>query len=122
MGSVLNWQLALLSVIVVPFIVVISILFFRRVTKAYEAYQEQDAVLSTTLQENLTGVRVVRAFARQDYEEGQDARLGDQYHGRPRTARQLVYQGRDADVRTVEVTEEAEEAWQEVRKFLDSTR
>jgi ATP-binding cassette subfamily B protein len=67
---VLNWQLALLSVIVVPFIVVISILFFRRVTKAYEAYQEQDAVLSTTLQENLTGVRVVKAFARQEYERG----------------------------------------------------
>jgi ATP-binding cassette subfamily B protein len=67
---VLNWQLALLSVIVVPIIVIISILFFRRVTKAYEAYQEQDAVLSTTLQENLTGVRVVRAFARQEYERG----------------------------------------------------
>ncbi len=39
-------------------------------TKAYEAYQEQEARLSTTLQENLTGVRVVKAFARQDYEKG----------------------------------------------------
>ncbi len=64
----LNWQLALLSVVVVPFVVVTSFLFFRRVTRAYEAYQEQDAVLSTTLQENLTGVRVVKAFARQQYE------------------------------------------------------
>ena len=70
----LNWQLALLSVIVVPIIVVMSIFFFRRVSKAYEAYQEQDAVLSTTLQENLTGVRVVKAFARQEYEAGQDSR------------------------------------------------
>jgi ATP-binding cassette subfamily B protein len=42
--------------------------FFKRVTKAYEAYQEQEAILSTTLQENLSGVRVVKAFARQDYE------------------------------------------------------
>jgi ATP-binding cassette subfamily B protein len=64
----LNWQLALLSVIVVPLVVLTSILFFRQVSKAYEAYQEQDAVLSTTLQENLTGVRVVKAFARQEYE------------------------------------------------------
>ncbi len=64
----LNARLALLSVTVVPVIVVLSIFFFRRVTKAYEAYQEQDATLSTTLQENLTGVRVVKAFARQDYE------------------------------------------------------
>jgi ATP-binding cassette subfamily B protein len=64
----LNWQLALLSIIVVPLVVVMSMLFFRRVSAAYEAYQEQEAVLSTTLQENLTGVRVVKAFARQDYE------------------------------------------------------
>jgi ATP-binding cassette subfamily B protein len=64
----LNVELALLSVIAVPLVVLTSILFFRRVTQAYEAFQEQDAVLSTTLQENLTGVRVVKAFARQAYE------------------------------------------------------
>ena len=64
----LNWQLALLSVIVVPFTVTLSIIFFGRVSKAYEKYQEQDAVLSNRLQENLTGVRVVKAFARQSYE------------------------------------------------------
>lgn len=64
----LNVALALFSVIAVPLIVITSIFFFRKVTKAYEAYQEQDAVLSTTLQENLTGIRVVKAFARQDYE------------------------------------------------------
>ena len=64
----LNVKLAWLSIIVVPFIVTVSIFFFNKVTKAYEAYQEQDAVLSTTLQENLSGVRVVKAFSRQDYE------------------------------------------------------
>ncbi len=64
----INVSLALFSVILIPLIVLISFLFFRRVSKAYEAYQEQDAVLSTALQENLTGVRVVKAFARQDYE------------------------------------------------------
>jgi ATP-binding cassette subfamily B protein len=66
----LNVQLALISIVVVPFLVLVSIWFFRKVTQAYEAYQEQDAVLSTTLQENLTGVRVVKAFARQEYEMG----------------------------------------------------
>jgi ATP-binding cassette subfamily B protein len=64
----LNKQLALLSIVVVPPIVVVSFFFFRKVSKAYEAYQEQEATLSTTLQENLTGVRVVKAFARQAYE------------------------------------------------------
>ena len=64
----LNPQLALVSVAVIPFIIIMSYFFFKRISKAYELYQEQDAVLSTTLQENLTGVRVVKAFARQDYE------------------------------------------------------
>jgi ATP-binding cassette subfamily B protein len=65
----LNVPLALISIVMVPFIVLVSAFFFKRVAKAYERYQEQEAILSTTLQENLTGVRVVKAFARQDYEE-----------------------------------------------------
>lgn len=66
----LNVKLALISVVVVPVIVGISLFFFRKISKAYEDYQTQDAVLSTTLQENLTGIRVVKAFARQEYEIG----------------------------------------------------
>jgi len=65
----LNCKLALVSIAVVPIILVVSLWFFKKVTNAYEAYQEQEAILSTTLQENLTGVRVVKAFARQDYEK-----------------------------------------------------
>lgn len=64
----LNVPLALLSIAIIPLIIGISIVFFRKVSQVYEAYQEQEATLSTTLQENLTGVRVVKAFARQDYE------------------------------------------------------
>ncbi|HKZ44928.1 MAG TPA: ABC transporter ATP-binding protein [Anaerolineales bacterium] len=65
---ILSWKLALGSIIITPIILVISIWFFKKVTKVYEAYQEQEAILSTTLQENLTGVRVVKAFSRQKYE------------------------------------------------------
>jgi ATP-binding cassette subfamily B protein len=63
-----SWKLALASIAVVPIIVLVSVWFFKKVTRAYEKYQEQEAKLSTTLQENLTGVRVVKAFARQEYE------------------------------------------------------
>lgn len=66
----LNWRLALYSVVVVPLVLLVSMWLFKKVSKAYEAYQEQEAVLSTTLQENLAGVRVVKAFSRQDYEMG----------------------------------------------------
>ena len=64
----LNLRLALISIAVVPLTVLLSLFFFRRVWRAYEAYQEQEAKVSTVLQENLTGVRVVKAFARQAFE------------------------------------------------------
>ena len=64
----LNVRLALISVVVVPLVVGISIYFFRKIGQRYEVFQEEEAKLSTTLQENLSGVRVVRAFARQEYE------------------------------------------------------
>jgi len=60
--------LAFLSIIVIPLVLVVSMQFFKRITKAYEDYQNQDGVLTTILQENLSGVRVVKAFARQEYE------------------------------------------------------
>ena len=65
----LNAKLAWISVIVIPFMLWVSMWFFKRVTKRYEEYQEQATVLSTPLQENLRGVRVVKAFARQEYEK-----------------------------------------------------
>jgi ATP-binding cassette subfamily B protein len=65
----INLKLGLISVITIPLILWVSLWFFKKVTQAYEDYQAQEAILSTTLQENLTGVRVVKAFARQDYEK-----------------------------------------------------
>jgi ATP-binding cassette, subfamily B, bacterial len=65
-----NRTLGLISVVVIPFILLVSLWFFTKVNKRYEEYQAQEAILSTTLQENLTGVRVVKAFARQEYEKG----------------------------------------------------
>ncbi|MDD5369790.1 MAG: ABC transporter ATP-binding protein [Anaerolineaceae bacterium] len=64
----LDGKLAFVSIAILPLTLISSYLFFKRLTKVYEAYQEQEAILSTTLQENLSGVRVVKAFARQDYE------------------------------------------------------
>jgi ATP-binding cassette subfamily B protein len=64
----LNTKLALISIIAIPLILGVSVFFFSKVSKAYEEYQEQEATLSSRLQENLTGVRVVKAFARQGYE------------------------------------------------------
>jgi ATP-binding cassette subfamily B protein len=51
-----------------PIVLTISIYFFKQIHAAYESHQEQEGLLSTTLQENLSGVRVVKAFARQQFE------------------------------------------------------
>lgn len=64
----INARLGWLSVGVIPVVLAVSLWFFKKVTQAYEAYQAQEAILSTTLQENLSGVRVVKAFGRQAYE------------------------------------------------------
>src|SRR5690606_15139286 len=49
----LNVPLALFSVVIIPVVVSMSIYFFRKMETAYESYQNQDATLSSRLQENL---------------------------------------------------------------------
>lgn len=64
----LHVGLTLVSLPIIPIIFAFSFLFYRKVQTAFKASDEAEGRLSTTLQENLTGVRVVRAFARQAYE------------------------------------------------------
>lgn len=65
----LHVQLALFSIIVVPIIILVSRYFFNLIFKSYGRYQEQDGKVSAKIQENLTGIRIVRAFARQEFEK-----------------------------------------------------
>jgi len=61
-------RMTMVAMIVVPIIFAFAVIFFMKVKKAFKESDEAEGRLSTVLQENLTGVRVVRAFARQDYE------------------------------------------------------
>src|SRR3990170_1779845 len=64
----LNWHLALISLSVVPFISFRTILINQKLKDLWTKIQQGLGVLETTVQENLTGVRVVRAFARERFE------------------------------------------------------
>ncbi|MFT7669552.1 MAG: ATP-binding cassette subfamily B protein [Planctomycetota bacterium] len=64
----LNLQLALLSFALVPLILLFAVVFFRRIKALFERMDKAEGRMTTVLQENLTAVRVVRAFARQDFE------------------------------------------------------
>ena len=66
--ALLHGWLALLSIPMLPVVAVASFFFFKRMETVFESYQSQDAAVSNRLQERLTGVRVVKAFARQSYE------------------------------------------------------
>ncbi len=64
----LNIKLGLVSLAVVPVIFFYSYFFFKKIQKTFKVVDEAEGAMSTTIQENLTGVRVVRAFGRQAYE------------------------------------------------------
>ncbi len=65
----MNWRLALagLSVMPITFLVIAS--FVRRVQPIFKAVQQKLSDVNTILQENLSGVRVVKAFAREPLEK-----------------------------------------------------
>lgn len=64
----LNYKMATLSIITLPIIFIFAFIFFTKIKEFFQEVDEAEATLSTVLQENLTGVRVVKAFARQKYE------------------------------------------------------
>ena len=64
----LNWKLSLIPIAVLPVLGFMAIRLERKLDKVYGDISEQNAVLNTVVQENLSGVRTVKAFAREDYE------------------------------------------------------
>lgn len=63
-----NAEIALYSLILIPLLFLVSFLFVKRVAKNFQASDESEGKMSAVLQENLTGVRVVRAFGMQQRE------------------------------------------------------
>ncbi len=63
-----DWRLALLSVLPAPLVSFAVIYFGRRIHARFEAIQELFSTISSRVQENLSGVRMVRAFAQENAE------------------------------------------------------
>ncbi len=64
----MDWRLALVSLAFFPFLLHAITVFSGKARPAWRAVQNQTAQLSAVIQENISGVRVVRAFAREDEE------------------------------------------------------
>ncbi|MCI5564701.1 MAG: ABC transporter ATP-binding protein/permease [Clostridiales bacterium] len=63
-----NMRITLISMVLVPALFLFAWLFFKMVIKNFKLADEAEGKMSAVLQENLTGVRVVRAFGQQEYE------------------------------------------------------
>jgi ATP-binding cassette subfamily B protein len=77
-------RMSVLALSMIPVIVVFAVLFFWKVRYLFQQVDESEGRLTTLLQENLTGVRVVRAFGRKEYEISR-------FHGHNGEFRNLEY-------------------------------
>jgi ATP-binding cassette subfamily B protein len=64
----LNKKMTVIAMVVVPVIFIFSYVFFHKIKNTFEKADAQEGVLTSVLQENLSGVRVVKAFGRQNFE------------------------------------------------------
>jgi ATP-binding cassette subfamily B protein/subfamily B ATP-binding cassette protein MsbA len=64
----LDWQLTLLSLLVIPFMVMTFRVFANRIRSQSTVIAERESAVLTAAQEGLSSVRMVQAFGREDYE------------------------------------------------------
>lgn len=65
----LNWKVTLISAVTIPAILFILWRFNQKVGPAWSSIREQMGRLTTTLQENISGIRVVKSFATEGVEQ-----------------------------------------------------
>ena len=63
-----NADLAALAMCLMPFLAIGAFMFFARIRQKFQLADEAEGAMTSVLQENLAGIRVVRAFARQEHE------------------------------------------------------
>ena len=75
---VVNWQLALLALVPIPFLSLGALFFTRRVHRLYHRLRQKLAALNTILQDNISGIREILAYNRQGHEQKRfNARSGE---------------------------------------------
>jgi len=88
----MDWRLALLTLAFLPPIGFRAILVSRRLRRAWLRIQESLGVLGATLEENLTGARIVRAFSRETEESHKySTRAKELYDAEINTDRQMAF-------------------------------
>lgn len=76
----LSWKLALVCLITMPLIAWMAVQLEKRIGQTFEKISDQRAVMNTTAQENIAGVRLVKAFGREKYEIQKFLNQNKQYY------------------------------------------
>ncbi len=74
-----NWQLALLSFLVFPLIALFTAKISRRLRAHSARFQEDMGRITSTLQETIAGIRIVKAFGMERFEEGKFRKQTERY-------------------------------------------
>ncbi|MGN0324978.1 MAG: ABC transporter ATP-binding protein [Lachnospiraceae bacterium] len=75
----IDWRLALSILVIAPFLFGVIVLFNKKVAPRHALLREKLSGLNTATQENISGNRVVKAFAREDYEMEKFDRCNEEY-------------------------------------------
>jgi ATP-binding cassette subfamily B protein len=76
-----NWQLTLVVIPILPLALILFMTFARVSQPLFVEVQKRISSLNTILQENVAGIKVVKAFVRQDYEQTRFNASTDDYFG-----------------------------------------
>lgn len=75
----MNWKLTLITLITMPFLVITALKFEGKIHPAFRSIRKSMGALTTAAQENITGVRTVKSFAREPHEQDKFSKVSAEY-------------------------------------------
>jgi len=75
----IHWQLTLITLITIPFLAGVALKFEAKIHPAFQEMRQALSSLTTAVQENITGVRTVKAFAREPHEVEKFSHRNERY-------------------------------------------
>ena len=67
--AIVNWKLALVAVAMIPFMVIFAGRYNIKMKRAFKRNRERIAEINAQIEDNLSGIRVVKSFANEKVEE-----------------------------------------------------
>jgi len=75
----LNWELALISFITIPFVIILINIFKKKTRKIYRVVRKKLAALNATLAEHMSGVKIINLFNQRDIKMAHFDQLNQEY-------------------------------------------